>query len=86
MQAYFQSGYMSGGAGYVMSARALDNLIKEGFRNGACKSDGGDEDVEIGKCLAVHVCFNLLHKHKIATVPRIKRDGIMQNAISCDVL
>lgn len=61
LQAYLQSGYMSGGAGYVMSARALDNLIKKGFRNGACKSDGGDEDVEIGKCLAVHVCFKLLY-------------------------
>jgi len=44
---------MSGGAGYVISSRALNDVINIGFKNGSCKPDGGDEDVEIGKCLEV---------------------------------
>lgn len=44
---------MSGGAGYVLSARALNDVFNKGFRQNACAYDGGDEDVEMGKCLAV---------------------------------
>lgn len=44
---------MSGGGGYVMSSRALHDVMNIGFKKGSCKGDGGDEDVEIGKCLEV---------------------------------
>ncbi|XP_053383131.1 glycoprotein-N-acetylgalactosamine 3-beta-galactosyltransferase 1-like isoform X2 [Mercenaria mercenaria] len=47
-----RTGYMSGGAGYVISSQGLDQLIHGGFENGGCKQDGGNEDVEIGLCLA----------------------------------
>lgn len=44
---------MSGGAGYVISSRALHDVVNKGFKMGACREDGGDEDVEMGKCLKV---------------------------------
>ncbi|KAL4218212.1 glycoprotein-N-acetylgalactosamine 3-beta-galactosyltransferase [Mactra antiquata] len=47
-----RNGYMSGGAGYVINSRALHNLVTIGFQNGACKKDGGNEDEEMGLCLA----------------------------------
>lgn len=55
-----RTGYMSGGAGYVISSSALRNVVNIGFKNGACKQDGGNEDEEIGICLAVRIreCVN----------------------------
>ena len=44
---------MSGGGGYVISSRGLRQLVTIGFQDGECRHDGGDEDVEIGLCLAV---------------------------------
>ena len=44
---------MSGGAGYVLSSRALHDVVHKGFKTGACKEDGGEEDAEMGKCLDV---------------------------------
>lgn len=46
---HFQ-GYMSGGAGYVLSGAALDRLIQHGYYGNRCTSIDfhGAEDVSIG--------------------------------------
>lgn len=57
-QKHVKSGYMSGGGGYVINSRALHDVMNIGFKKGSCKGDGGDEDVEIAKCLEVSsICF-----------------------------
>ncbi|XP_017047386.1 glycoprotein-N-acetylgalactosamine 3-beta-galactosyltransferase 1-like [Drosophila ficusphila] len=51
---HIKEGYMSGGAGYVLSKMALHRFMKFGFGNGSiCSSKTyGYEDVELGRCLA----------------------------------
>ncbi|XP_043661952.1 glycoprotein-N-acetylgalactosamine 3-beta-galactosyltransferase 1-like isoform X2 [Drosophila teissieri] len=51
---HVKEGYMSGGAGYVLSKMALHRLVKLGFGNSSiCTSRNyGYEDVELGRCLA----------------------------------
>lgn len=54
---FVKQGYMSGGAGYVLSREALNRFIEQSLNHTGCsKKDSGAEDVEIGKCLeAVNV-------------------------------
>ncbi|KAL5019844.1 hypothetical protein ScPMuIL_002736 [Solemya velum] len=51
---FLEQGYMSGGAGYVMSRKALRMFIEEGINHkneSICRTDGPDEDVDVGRCL-----------------------------------
>lgn len=54
---FIKNGYMSGGAGYVISNRALRQLVERGWRAEACKvvpqkeDKENSEDLELGRCL-----------------------------------
>ncbi|XP_046331898.2 glycoprotein-N-acetylgalactosamine 3-beta-galactosyltransferase 1-like [Haliotis rufescens] len=49
---YTKWGYMSGGAGYVISRQALRLLVEQGYnKNDTCAKSGTDEDVEVASCL-----------------------------------
>lgn len=51
---YVHQGYMSGGAGYVLSRQALKQMVEQGFSNNLKECDLADaeeEDVLMGRCL-----------------------------------
>ncbi|XP_068121248.1 glycoprotein-N-acetylgalactosamine 3-beta-galactosyltransferase 1-like [Hyperolius riggenbachi] len=47
---YVKQGFMSGGAGYVLSRKAVKHFV-EGFHSGVCQHKTSIEDVELGKCM-----------------------------------
>ncbi|KAL4217575.1 Transferase [Mactra antiquata] len=56
---FIRSGYMSGGAGYVISRRALTQFFEIGIKNGLCPilqnedDPENSEDIETGQCLNI---------------------------------
>ncbi|KAK3100254.1 hypothetical protein FSP39_016982 [Pinctada imbricata] len=52
-RAHLTHGYHSGGAGFVISRKGLDQMMTQGYERGLCTITGEVEDMEIGKCLQI---------------------------------
>ncbi|CAH2224503.1 glyco -N-acetylgalactosamine 3-beta-galactosyltransferase 1-B-like [Pelobates cultripes] len=61
---FVRQGYMSGGAGYVLSKKAVKKFV-DGFRTGVCKHTTHVEDVALGQCM-----------EKMGVLPGDSRDTI----------
>ena len=52
---YVHQGYMSGGAGYVLSKKALEEFVTKGINDKTGKmchqNSKGSEDIELGRCM-----------------------------------
>ena len=51
-QLHTPRGYNSGGAGYLLSAKAVEMLLEYLQKKGFCKPDGAIEDLDVAICLA----------------------------------
>ena len=51
-QVHTPHGYNSGGAGYLLSAKAVEMLLQHLQRKGFCPPEGLIEDLDLAKCLA----------------------------------
>ncbi|XP_075119238.1 glycoprotein-N-acetylgalactosamine 3-beta-galactosyltransferase 1-A-like [Leptodactylus fuscus] len=60
---FVKQGYMSGGAGYVLSKESLRRFI-EGFNTGVCTHKSSVEDLELGDCM-----------EKMGVIPADTRDS-----------
>nr|KAI8731469.1 glycoprotein-N-acetylgalactosamine 3-beta-galactosyltransferase 1-B-like [Biomphalaria glabrata] len=49
---YTPQGYMSGGAGYLLSRESLKRLVLDGLLGHACETFWSIEDLDIGRCLS----------------------------------
>ncbi|XP_041639716.1 glycoprotein-N-acetylgalactosamine 3-beta-galactosyltransferase 1-B-like [Cheilinus undulatus] len=61
---YVKQGYMSGGAGYVLSKEALRRFV-EGFKNKVCTHTSSTEDLAMGRCM-----------EKVGVLAGDSRDGL----------
>lgn len=60
---WYDSPYMSGGAGYVFNSAGLKLLVEKGLKSpGTCREKGSFEDLEVGRCAlkaGVHIHSSL---------------------------
>ncbi|OQV22943.1 Glycoprotein-N-acetylgalactosamine 3-beta-galactosyltransferase 1 [Hypsibius exemplaris] len=51
LRRHVRHGYMSGGAGYVLSRAALRRFVEDGLEKHRCRNVSFAEDVEMGRCM-----------------------------------